>query len=730
MRSAGAQIVLNNATISALPSVPQILTKLLETLQDENSGPEQLAHLIEMDVVISARVLEVANSAAYRRDQQPVLSIRTGIMILGWDMVKMLTLSIVCQRMFNDYYEQSNHDIEHYWYHSLRCAVIAKALANRTHTASADEAYIAGLLHNIGRLALLSGFKNKYPAFFAIDDSLPGYIESETSHFGVDHCELGAWIIRNWNIKSFLEDAVSYHHLPAAQIEHTPSLVKIVYLANLLLTERTKERQSALILAKRWFDLDPSTINEIMSLGLAQVHILANSLGIDVGTAHTSTKDWDNIDPDIEALVQALSKNFSPVTIKPNSGKNKLVQGAINTALVNHIEITCDQKTSLDDLFELLPKLSRLICNARQVMLFLPDETQQALVGFPMSSEQEWIKDFRFPLKPAISIITAAWLKKLPCHSFQAFEGFKASLPDQQLIRLSESDGILCIPMLHKGTLNGVMVFALNQSEFLLTNQQLTVPSALARIAAMRLSADAEPSSAELENAAHQERLKRFVHETSSPLTTIKNYLAILEQKMLLNGMPNRDINIVNEEIDRVGTMIGDLYSKNQDHTASSIDINQLISDLITLHKQTYLEPAGISIQQHLAPNLPAVTTIPYQVRQVLVNLIRNAAEAMSEGGTLTFATYLENQAGAASPVVLIQISDTGPGIPEEVLSQLFSPLETTKGGDHSGVGLTITYDIIKGLCGNIACRTSSAGTCFDVRLPLQVTMQEPSPIH
>ncbi|MCB5184017.1 HDOD domain-containing protein [Methylobacillus gramineus] len=729
MRSAGAQIVLNNATISALPSVPQILTKLLETLQDENSGLEQLAHLIEMDAVISARVLEVANSAAYRREQKSILSIRTGIMILGWDMVKMLTLSIICQRMFNDYHEQSNHDLEHYWYHSLRCAVIAKALANRINFAAVDEVYIAGLLHNIGRLGLLSGFKNKYPAFFAIDDSLPGYIESETSHFGIDHCELGAWIIRNWNIKSFLEDAVSYHHLPAAQIEHTPPLVKIVYLANLLLTERTKERQSALILAKKWFDLDTTVINEIMSIGLAQVHILANSLGIEVGTAHTTTQDLDNIAPDIEALVQALSKNFSPITAKPDSGKNKLVQGALNTALVNHMEATCNQKTDLDDLFELLPKLSKLVCNARQVMLFLPDDNQEALLGSPMSAEQEWMKDFRFPLKPAISIITASWLKKLPCHSFQAFDGFKASLPDQQLIRLSGSEGILCIPMSHQGTLNGVMVFALNQSEFLLTHQQLAIPSALARIAAMRLAANTEPSNAALENAAHQERLKRFVHETSSPLTTIKNYLAILEQKMLLNGLPNRDISIVNEEIDRVGTMIGDLYSKNQDHAASSVDINQLISDLITLHKQTYLQPAGIKIQQNLAPNLPLITTIPYQVRQVLVNLIRNAAEAMSEGGTLTFATYLENQAGAP-PVILIQISDTGSGIPEDVLSQLFSPIATTKGGDHSGVGLTISYDIIQGLCGSIACRTSSAGTSFDVRLPLQASTQATSSIH
>ncbi|MFL9609185.1 HDOD domain-containing protein [Methylobacillus sp. Pita2] len=721
--AAGAQIVLNNATISALPSVPQILTKLLETLQDENSGLEQLANLIEMDVVISARVLEVANSAAYRRDRHAVLSIRSGIIILGWDMVKMLTLSIICQRMFNDYYEQSNQDIEHYWYHSLRCAVIAKSLATRTGAASADEAYVAGLLHNIGRLGLLAGFKNKYPPFFAIDDSLPGYLESEVAHFGIDHCELGAWIIRNWNIKSFLEDAVAYHHLPAAQVEHTPALVKIVYLANLLLTERRSERQSALILANKWFQLDSTVINDIMSQGISQVHILSDSLGINIGNAHTSQHNWDKQEPDIEALVQALGKNFSPTHASSSSSKNKLVKGVMDTALINHLESTCGQAEQQDGFFELLSKLSKLLCNAREVLLFVPDEARQHLSGKAISADQDWIESFHLPIKPATSIITAAWIKRSHCHSFQAFDGFKPSLPDQQIMRLCGVDGILCFPMFAKDTIVGVMVFALDQAEFLIAKQQLNVQSALARIVASRLAPDQKPAEPELEAAVHEERLKRFVHETSTPLSTIKNYLAILEQKMLLNGMPNRDIAIVNEEIDRVGSLIGNLYSKEQDHIAASTDINELIQDIVALHRQTYLKPAGVEVTLNLHPSLPKVTTIPYQLRQVLVNLIRNAAEAMHKGGKLSISTFVENQSGSGQGI-LIQVSDTGPGIPESVLSKLFTPVETTKGGKHSGIGLSISHDLVKGLCGSIACRTSSAGTSFDIRLPIQASPQ------
>lgn len=718
--TAGAQIVLNHATISTLPSVPQILTKLLETLQDENSDLEQLATLIEMDVVISARVLEVANSAAYRRDHQPVLSIRTGIIILGWDMVKMLSLSIVCQRMFHDYYEQSNHDIEHYWYHSLRCAVIAKSIATRTGTVFPDEAYVTGLLHNIGRLGLLAGFKNKYPPFFAIDDSLPGYLESEVAHFGVDHCELGAWIIRNWKIKSFLEDAVAYHHLPAAQVEHTPALVKVVYLSNLLLTERKSERQSALILANKWFGLESAVINEIMSVAMSQVHILSDSLGINIGNAHTSKHEWDQHAPDIEALVQALSKNFSPVGMPTSTSKSRLIQGVMNTALINHLESTCDQENQQDGFFQLLPKLSRMLCNTQQVMLFVPDETRQHIAGLPITEGQEWIKSFVLPIKPATSIITATWIRKGYCHSFQSFEGFKPSLPDQQIIRMCEVDGILCFPMLLKNEIIGVIVFALNQAEFLIAKQQVNVHAALARIVASRLAPEAQAADTEMETAMHEERLKRFVHETSTPLSTIKNYLAILEQKMLLNGIPNRDLSIVNEEIDRVGSLIGNLYSKEQEHIAASTDINQLIQDIVSLHRQTYLEPAGVEATLNLQPQLPRITTIPYQLRQILVNLIRNAAEAMNHGGKLSISTFTENLSDGGQGI-LIQVTDNGPGIPDSVLHKLFTPGTSTKGGKHSGIGLTISHDLVKGLCGSIACRTSSAGTSFDIHLPLQI---------
>jgi signal transduction histidine kinase/HD-like signal output (HDOD) protein len=712
-----AQIVLNHVTISALPSIPQVLTRILEMLQDEDTDMRKLADLMEMDVVISARILQVANSAAFQRGTQ-VLSVYSGISNLGWDLVKTLTLSIIFQRMLSDYFKSNQQDLASYWYHSLRTAVLCKALAARTSAVSTDEAYISGLLHDIGRLGLLSGFNAQYQAFFAIDESLPNYIESEAARFGIDHCELGAWVIKNWQVKSFLEDAIAYHHLPAAQLEHSPALIKIVYLANLLAQQNIRDKPALAELAERWFNLSETALDEIVSISHRQIDVLAISLNLEAEKPALGMDSAPEAE-DIEALLGALG-NRAQAPLAPSSNiDDRLMQGVASNALINHMESTLSQQPDEEALLLQLQKLARLICHSKQLMLFVPNETQTTLIGKPLQADQKWVADFILPTQQDVSLIADTWLAQAARHSFEAFRGSKATLPDKQMMRMSNAAGMLCVPMMLKGKPMGVMVLALDQPEFLLLDTQMSIPTALARIAASRLAASGQPADDMLAGEAQKERLRRFVHETSNPLTTVKNYLAILEQRMLKNGMQSDDISIVNEEIDRIGVMIGELYSNGQSYSAASVDINQMVLDLITLHRQTYLEPAGVDVVEALLPNLPEVTTIPYQLRQVLVNLIRNAAEAMPNGGTLTIATHLENRAGE-EPMLLIQVSDTGHGIPDEVMARLFSPQTSTKGGNHGGIGLTISNDIIKSLHGSMACRTSPQGTSFDVRLPLQ----------
>jgi signal transduction histidine kinase len=104
-------------------------------------------------------------------------------------------------------------------------------------------------------------------------------------------------------------------------------------------------------------------------------------------------------------------------------------------------------------------------------------------------------------------------------------------------------------------------------------------------------------------------------------------------------------------------------------------------------------------------------------LKQILVNLIKNAVEALSAGGKISIANNgLVNRDGAL--YVELSIKDTGPGISPEVMANLFSPVRSTKGDGHRGLGLSIVHGLIKRMNGMITCRSDKKGTTFEILLP------------
>ena len=117
-----------------------------------------------------------------------------------------------------------------------------------------------------------------------------------------------------------------------------------------------------------------------------------------------------------------------------------------------------------------------------------------------------------------------------------------------------------------------------------------------------------------------------------------------------------------------------------------------------------------------LAPNLPQVLIDPGHLQQVMVNIALNAVDAMEENGTLTVETEEDKEAGD----VLIRISDTGKGIPEDILPLIFEPFFTTKKvGQGTGLGLSIVHGIVTRAGGKIEVSSSPQGTTFTIRMPI-----------
>ena len=219
---------------------------------------------------------------------------------------------------------------------------------------------------------------------------------------------------------------------------------------------------------------------------------------------------------------------------------------------------------------------------------------------------------------------------------------------------------------------------------------------------------------------------RKVVHEVNNPLGIIKNYLKILSMKLSSQDTAQEEIKILNEEIDRIGHILQTLTTFSEDKILDikSVDINTLLSDIVRITQEPLSKRAGVDIYLDLDEDLPAVMAEEGKLKQVFINLIKNAAEAMPGGGNLYIKTQhiynrIKGEAKEKSHgYVEIIFSDDGPGIPPEVKSRLFEPFVSSK-DDHSGLGLSIVHNLIKLFDGVITCESEEGkGTTFKIDLP------------
>jgi signal transduction histidine kinase len=213
---------------------------------------------------------------------------------------------------------------------------------------------------------------------------------------------------------------------------------------------------------------------------------------------------------------------------------------------------------------------------------------------------------------------------------------------------------------------------------------------------------------------------KRVVHEAGNPLAIVKNYLQVLANKAAQSGQFREELAILNEELDRIARIVqrmGDPFVAEGDG-AGALDLNALVREVVTLCNETLFAGRGIEVQQQLDPGLPLLRSEPGAVKQVVLNLMTNGAEAMPQGGRLMLLTS-DSVNLDGELFVLLQVTDTGPGVAPEVLQRLFLHGVSTKGEGHEGIGLTVSEGIVRRLGGRILCRSSPGrGTIFGVLLP------------
>jgi len=195
----------------SLPSLPAVALKVLNLCKDDRADMRTLARTIEQDPALVARILKVVNSALFGIPRK-IGSISQGVNLLGIRKTKIVVLgfSVLRTRGLAD----SQFDIQRYWARGVSSAISAKLLAGRTRSFSPEEAFVAGLLQDIGVLALWKALPGKYGPILHeyYHQQGPALCELECQTLGADHAAVSAWLLDRWKLPETLIEAVRHHH--------------------------------------------------------------------------------------------------------------------------------------------------------------------------------------------------------------------------------------------------------------------------------------------------------------------------------------------------------------------------------------------------------------------------------------------------------------------------------------------------------------------------------------
>lgn len=216
-----------------LPTLPTIVLQLHRVLEDPDAGAVHVAEVIERDPGLAARLLRTVNSAAFARDARAVMRIETAVTRLGLAQVRTICVVHAIAEAFGPH--RGRVDAKAFWAHSATVAALTSNLWVRvgdTRRVSADEAYVVGLLHDVGLLVLDRHFPVEHAQVLAVREATDeplGQLESQW--LGVDHGTVASLMLGRWSLPSYVAEAVGHHNAPHEASEDARPLATVLAAA-------------------------------------------------------------------------------------------------------------------------------------------------------------------------------------------------------------------------------------------------------------------------------------------------------------------------------------------------------------------------------------------------------------------------------------------------------------------------------------------------------------------
>ncbi len=561
------------------------------------------------------------------------------------------------------------------WRQSIGVAHLAQALALRAGVVDADAAWTAGIAHN-----------------------LADYFDT-----GITPAARAADWLAGMDPDGWLADAVRYHAEPLTRGRAAHPLVRIVQLAYQLVTR-----------ADAVDSVDVRAALAALQIGVGEsVQLLADSQA--------------------QSRQQALRFGLADTLVQMNgAGFDRLARlyagQAAQSALHSHFR----QAGGPDQVFSLLPDTLRALFGIERVCLYAP-AADGCLRSSALIPAAAGLGALAIPPDDGHSALPRALARNAPLQ-FEHGE-VDAALVDEQIARLLGVSNFLCQPlMLHDGRVGvlvaGDVAAGLRASPlwrfFLAECTEALRPLAATALSPATAPAPAAPAAPG--DDIPRDRVRRAIHEVANPLTIMRNYVNLLSDRLGADSTVQRDLGIIADEIERVARIVRGITTTEENAPPAAalelVSVNSIVSELVRMALGTLFTPNKVNVQIDLNPDVPPLQLQKDLLKQVLFNLAKNAVEAMNAGGHLKFTTRLVDVDGQRQ--VEIEVADTGPGLPAAVASHLFEPVVSEKGGDHAGLGLSISRSLVERMNGQLSCASTPQGTHFLIRLPTLHHSQAP----
>ncbi|MFC1555896.1 HDOD domain-containing protein [candidate division KSB1 bacterium] len=219
--------------VLSLPALPTIIAKMIELIDDPKTSASQLAKLISTDQVLTTKILKMANSAYYGFPRR-IATINLAIVILGFDMLKDVGLGVSIIDRFKNKSSDESFDMSRFWEHSIACGVIGKMLARKMRYRLSGEVFVAGVIHDIGKLILNQYFTKEFDGIMErVKTKGESFKQAELEELGIGHALIGSWLAEKWNLPEQLVEAIRHHHTPNQAVIN-PELTAMVHFSDFL----------------------------------------------------------------------------------------------------------------------------------------------------------------------------------------------------------------------------------------------------------------------------------------------------------------------------------------------------------------------------------------------------------------------------------------------------------------------------------------------------------------